>query len=112
MLREYDVKGKKQLSFVVKEGPANDVIIPLSYLQPVDYQRLVKMEEAGGELMKVLRDTKLDNGKEAIVQYQDLFVVVEKERKEEISVTASATDTTTPRRGRGRPKGSKNKPKA
>ena len=115
MLKEFTVKGKRQLSFVVKEGVAADIVIPLDYLQPIDYRRLVKMEEAGGELMKVMRDTKLDNGKDAIIQFQELFVTVLKERVGKIKQHADANTLveteaeSSVKRGRGRPKGSKNK---
>jgi len=83
---EVEVKGKREICFLVKKGEANDIVIPLRSLAAIDYQRLVKMEEEGGELMKTMRETVLDNGTNALVQFQHLLVTVNKEPKPEAKV--------------------------
>ena len=85
MLKEYNVKGENQLCFIVKEGEVNDIVLPIKYLQPIDYQRLVKMEEVGGELMKVMRDNKLENGNNALIQFQHLLLEYRKPTDEKVA---------------------------
>lgn len=111
---EIEIKGKRTLCFMVKRGEANDIVIPFDSLAPIDYQRISKLQAEGGELMKVMRDTTLDNGNNALSQYRDLLVVVNKptpkEDKENVElpkVEAPVTETVAsekPKRGRGRPK--------
>lgn len=99
MLKEFNVKSENQLCFLVKEGEVNDIVLPIKYLQPVDYRRITKMEEVGGELMKVMRDTTLENGVNALIQFQHLLTpvlkpVVEKvaEKKKDTPKGGKATD--------------------
>lgn len=115
MLKEFFVKNENQLCFIVAEGEVNDIVLPIKYLAPIDYQRLIGMEEKGGELMKVMRDTTLENGKNALIQFQQLLVTYPKPLKQvvqEVTKSEVSNDTPAPiRRGRGRPAGSKNKTK-
>lgn len=82
-MREIEIKGKRKLVFVITDRDAATIVIPIESLGPVDYKRFSEMEAKGGELMSVMRDTKLSNGMNALVQYSDLFRVVKKEPKPE-----------------------------
>ena len=98
---EANIKNKKRLCFLLKNGEANKIVIPVDYLQPVDFSRLKEMESKGGELMRTMRDTTLSNGVNALDQYKDIICVVPNEEpaKEETKEEASPA----PKR-RGRPK--------
>ena len=117
MMKEYFVNNEQQLCFVVKEGDAVDIVLPMKYLANVDYRRVVGMEERGGELMKVMRETSLENGNNALVQFQTLFVQYKKpkvaqaasEDNPEAKTATTSTDKPAIKRGRGRPAGAKNK---
>lgn len=114
---EVEIKGKRELCFLVKRGEVNDIVIPLKDIIAVDYKRLADMENEGGELMKTMRETTLDNGKNALVQYQHLLVTVQKEQPKPVQVEKPAEpvseakveveDKEPPKaevkRGRGRP---------
>lgn len=80
-MREVVINGKKRLCFVVTEGEAATIVIPIESIAPVDYRRLTEMSKKGGELMSVMRETVLDNGMNALVQYQNLLVTVRKPKK-------------------------------
>jgi len=112
--------------FVLKDDTAAMVVIPLRKLMPVDYQRLKAIQAKGGEMLKAMRDETLDNGRNALKQYEPLFEIVRKaepqsEPKDSNTSSADPTDpvkdpdpssneTETPKpRGRGRPPGSRNK---
>lgn len=79
-MQEVEINGRKRLCFLVTEGDSAKIVIPVDILAPIDYQRLRSLEARGGELMSVMRDTRLDNGMNALVQYQNLLVVVPKEK--------------------------------
>ena len=121
MLKEYLHNDQMKLCFVVKEGEAADIAIPVNSLAPVDYKRIVEMETRGGELMKVMRDTVLDNGMNALVQYQSLFITIPKPKKvvkqetelleertqesgSEKEAKSEQSSVKKAKRGRGRPK--------
>lgn len=115
MMKEYFVNNEQQLCFVVKEGDVNDIVLPMKYLAVTDYRRVIEMEEKGGELMKVMRETNLDNGNNALVQFQTLFVTFKNPKSvvtaasEEEAAALALENESMPKRGRGRPAGSKNK---
>lgn len=102
MMVEKEVKGTMRLCFMVKQGEANDVVIPIDYLQGIDYKRISEIEAKGGELMKAMRETSLDNGRNALDQYKDLLCVVKKESK--VPSEKGTTDVAPVKRGRGRPR--------
>jgi len=89
---EREINGKKRLCFLVKKGEASDIVIPIEYLQKIDYKRLSEMEAQGGELMRTMRDTELDNGANALVTYQNLLVAVQN-----VNPVAAAKETPQPR---------------
>lgn len=60
-------------AFVLKDGEAATIYIPVSKLGGIDYRRLKEIEEKGGEMLTTMRDTKLSNGKNALALYQNLI---------------------------------------
>jgi len=103
--------GRKRLVFVLKDDVAATIVIPVDVLSPVDYKRLKEMEAKGGELMKTMRDTKLDNGRNALELYKNLIVVTYKpgakalqQKQEELPVMTSVQAESAIKRGRGRPR--------
>lgn len=111
-----EIKGKPTLCYVIKRGEANDVVIPAHYCAPVDLRRLSEIEAKGGEMLARMRDHTIDNGINALVQYESLFVIVPKPKalKKKV-VEAETTDElveekpetfgeVTPKRRAGRPR--------
>lgn len=104
--------GEVRRCFILKEGEAATIAIPIRKLMRTDYMRLKNIEAQGGEMLKVMRDYKLDNGRFALKQYEPLFEIVHKPRKErkhteEQQVQTSSTETQETeqpkKRGPGRP---------
>lgn len=62
--------------FVLKETEDSLVYIPVKSLALVDYQRLLKMEANGGELLKTMAKETLDNGRNALIQYDNIIQVL------------------------------------
>lgn len=119
---EVEIEGKRKLCFLIRKGEKNYIVIPIDGMLSIDYKRISDMESQGGDLMRVMRDTTLDNGKNALSLYQDTFKVVPIKKpqpaKQQIQETVSQesaqsmdanADEQKPKRGRGRPKGSKTK---
>ena len=108
---EVEYNGKKVLSFLVRRGDKNLIIIPIDGLLPIDYRRLSNLEAQGGEMMRVMRDTILENGKNALAMYEPLFKIVPIKEKS-VDVPAEGKQVLMEegkdavKRGRGRPKGS------
>lgn len=73
------INGKPELCFLIKDGEAAKIVIPVQSLAAVDYRRLTAIEAKGGEMMAQMRDTRLDNGMNALTQYQSLLVTVKKD---------------------------------
>jgi hypothetical protein len=107
---ERTINGKRKLCYLLKKGEKNDIVIPFDSLADVDVRRLHDMEAQGGELMRVMRDTKLDNGNNALLQYRDLIQTVPVEQPKTASAAPGGA-LEAEKRGRGRPKGSRNKKK-
>lgn len=107
-----NIDGKQQIAFLVKRGEENNVVIPHEGLRPVDYKRLKAIEERAGDMMENMRDTRLENGVNALECYQHLLKVVPRvvvangadpvaEEAGEASTAASGTEQTEPvKRGR------------
>ncbi|MBT8449168.1 MAG: hypothetical protein KJO69_05735 [Gammaproteobacteria bacterium] len=89
-------------------------------LADIDIKRFHNMEAEGGELMRVMRDTTLDNGMNALKMYENLLRTVQVQKKvnvveaSETSILDVQNDTKpavtappTKKRGRGRPKKNK-----
>ena len=95
-MQEFQIGSMKKLCFVVKKGEVKNIVVPHDNLADIDLKRFFDMEKQGGELMRVMRDTTLDNGVNALVMYADMLVDVDnpqavkaKEVKEE-KVTAKS----------------------
>lgn len=116
---EVEYNSKRILSFLIKRGDKNLIVIPIEGLLPVDYRRLSDIEAQGGEMMRVMRDTILDNGKNALAMYEPLFKIVAIKEKEvplppegrEVLIENGKEVSAPVKRGRGRPKGSGKKSK-
>lgn len=65
-----------QRVFVLKETEDSLVYIPVKSLFKYDYDVLCKMERDGGELLKVMSRTTLDNGRNALIQYDNIIQVM------------------------------------
>ncbi len=127
-MKDMKIDGRTERCFILKDDAAATIVIPISKLMPVDFRRLRDIENKGGEMMQQMRDANLDNGRNAIKQYEPLFVIVRKEsfdeRKEqeiteqfdpakaETTAQQPTTEEQPKRRGPGRPKGSTSKKKA
>lgn len=70
------IDGRLAKVFVLKETQDSLVYIPVKSLFRIDYERLLKMEEQGGELLKTMAKTMLDNGRNALVQYDNVIQVL------------------------------------
>ncbi len=110
-MKEFVIKGKTKLCFLLKEGELNDIVVTYDSLAPIDLKRFFEMEKQGGDLMRVMRDTTLDNGVNALKMYEDLLVPVpvpvEVESKDVITVSTDVSKTPVQvkkKRGRGRPR--------
>ena len=122
-MQEFQIGQHKKLCFVVKKHTTDsgkDIVVPYDNLADIDKKRFFDMEKQGGELMRVMRDTVLDNGVNALVMYADMLVEVALPKKatpakkaEVKTVKAEVNPDETPvRKSRGRPPGSKNKVKS
>lgn len=122
-MKEMNLDGRKRLVFVLKEDVGATIVIPVDVLLPTDYKRLKALEAQGGELMKVMRDTRLDNGRNALDLYKGLIQVAYKSKAAAEAAKLANTsgglvehnvvDVRPPsaiKRGRGRPR--KNKDEA
>ena len=120
-MQEFQIGQTKKLCFLVKKHTTDvgkDIVVPYDNLADIDKKRFFDMEKQGGEMMRVMRDTTLDNGVNALVMYADMLVEVElpkqavKKAEPEKVVKESKSDETPVRKSRGRPAGSKNKNKS
>lgn len=69
------IDGRAAKVFVLKETEDSLVYIPVKSLALVDYERLLKMEDSGGELLKTMAKETLSNGRNALVQYDNIIQV-------------------------------------
>lgn len=137
-MQEFEVGKLRKLCFLVKKGTSDkgkNIVVPYDNLADIDRKRFFDMEKQGGELMRVMRDTTLDNGVNALVMYADMLVEVdvanrELTQKDRQNITENKAeekeqddfaqkehighkgDAPVVRKSRGRPRGSKNKSKS
>lgn len=76
-MKDISIDGKIQRVYVLKQTGDRLVYIPLKDLHRVDYERLNELSEKEGELLKVLSRTTLDNGMNALTQYEHLLQIVD-----------------------------------
>lgn len=92
-MQEVTVHGKKRVCFVVMDGEVNKLVIPIDYLAPIDYKRLVDIESKAGNMLKNMKETVLDNGSSALEVYHRLIQVVPKKvvpKQQELGVAPQA----------------------
>jgi len=116
-MQEFKIGALKKLCFVVKKGTVKDIVVPYDNLADIDKKRFFDMEKQGGELMRVMRDTTLDNGVNALVMYADMLVDLDVPKAKKVAEVKTEKKDVVPddkpsRKGRGRPAGSKNKAKS
>ena len=134
-MQDIRVDGRTQRVFVLKESDERIVYIPIKSLHRVDYDRLLDIEKASapGKMLDLMLKTTLNNGRNALVQYDSIIQVMfktdekngvrlrkpteslEKQKAEQKKVQVKTSDesdeatelsvsTVTPKpRGRGRP---------
>lgn len=78
-MKDIRIDNRSARVFVLKETDDRIVYIPLKVLHRVDYDRLLKIEqEAGDKMLERMSETVLDNGRNALVQYDGLIQVMKK----------------------------------
>lgn len=75
-MKVINVDGRPAKVFVLKETKDSIVYIPVKALFRVDYERLLELEKQGGELLKTMQKTTLENGRNALVQYDNVIQVL------------------------------------
>lgn len=70
------VDGKPELCFVLAEGTVNKIVIPLESLLNIDYHRLLPLEKKGGNMLKLMLNTRLENGVNCLHMYKELIRVI------------------------------------
>ncbi len=80
-MKDIRINGRNQRVFVLKETDERVVYIPVKALHHVDYIRLKDIEAKGGVMLDRMSETTLDNGRNALVQYDDLIQVLVKTGK-------------------------------
>jgi len=80
-MKDIRINGRNQRVFVLKETDERVVYIPVKALHHVDYIRLKDIEAKGGIMLDRMSETTLDNGRNALVQYDDLIQVLVKTGK-------------------------------
>lgn len=103
--------GLKQMAFIVHKGEEKWLVIPAANITPIDYKRFREVAKFGGDPLSVMRDMTLDNGRNALVQYDSWIRSIDNPTKPVAEATeAVATETTAPatttKRTRGRGKAS------
>jgi hypothetical protein len=81
-MKDIRVNGKNIRVFVLKETSDRIVYIPLKTLHRVDYDRLLDIESVAAKqstaMLDLMSTYKLDNGRNALVQYDKIIQVLKK----------------------------------
>ena len=95
------VQTQKKRVFVLREDEKTIVYIPVKALMRVDYDRIVDIaKKADGDLLSAMRDTRLENGMNALVLYENSISVKVKTPK---PAPAPTTDEAQQSSGEGQP---------
>ena len=78
-MKDIRINGKMHRVFVLTESDERYVYIPLKHITRVDYNRLLEIENKGGDMLTEMKKTKLDNGRNALSQYDSIIQVAVKE---------------------------------
>lgn len=76
-MKDLKIDGRTQRVFVLREAEERIVYIPVRALHRVDYDRLKGIEatKTADDMLTVMSKTKLDNGINALVMYQNIIDV-------------------------------------
>lgn len=78
-MRRLIINGRTKRVFVLNETDKRIVYIPVDALHRVDYERLKTIDEKNPDnMLEEMKDTKLDNGRNALVVYDKLIQVANK----------------------------------
>jgi hypothetical protein len=92
MMKDIRINGKMNRVFVLKETEDRIIHIPVKSLHRVDYGRLRDIESktpAKADMLDAMRKTELDNGRNALVQYDLHIQVYQKKVKNDLSKNSS-----------------------
>lgn len=76
-MKNIRIDGRLQRVFVLKETTDRIVYIPLTSIFLEDYKVLLELEKEGGEMLKSLSKHTLKNGRNALVQYENIIQVAQ-----------------------------------
>lgn len=83
-MKDVRINNRMQRVFVLKETKDRMVYIPIKSLHIVDYHRLLEIEKLHGDkMLEGMKKSRLDNGINALVQYDNLIQVMEKNGERE-----------------------------
>lgn len=81
-MKDVRINGRMARVFVLKETSDRLVYIPLKSIHRVDYDRLLEIETISTrtkvEMLDVMSNHKLDNGRNALLQYDSIIQVMQK----------------------------------
>jgi hypothetical protein len=79
-MKDFKIDGVLQRVFVLAESDQRVVYIPVKALSRVDYTRLIDIESKNpSAMLETMKKTTLDNGKNALVLYENLLQVLVKD---------------------------------
>lgn len=70
------IDGRSVKVFVLQENDESLAYIPVNAIAEVDYKRLTEIEKKGGEMLREMSRTTLDNGRNALVQYDNVIQIM------------------------------------
>lgn len=80
-MKDIRIDNRMQRVFILKETDDRIVYIPVKALLRIDYDRLLKIEKDGKEMLDTMSKATLDNGINALVQYDNLIQVMMKTKE-------------------------------
>jgi hypothetical protein len=79
-MKRLSINGRSKKVFVLSETEHRIIYIPVSACHRVDYERLKKIEAKNPDnMLDELKETKLDNGRNALVVYDKLIQVANRQ---------------------------------
>ena len=81
-MKDVRISGRMARVFILKETPDRLVYIPLKTLHRIDYDRLLEIESLSTKnhvsMLDLMATYKLDNGRNALLQYDKIIQVLQK----------------------------------
>lgn len=109
-MRDFMINGKPETCFLLKEGDAAYIVIPVGKLDRIDYTRLKEIEDMDGEMLYNMSQKTDDNGMNLLDMYSTYIETIHKpknvetkDEKKETEDRKPSTTTTRKKRGPGRP---------